>query len=210
MPEYSGKQLVILEAAERLMANNGFDGTSVRDIAQEAGVNLAMISYYFGSKEKLLEAIIVHRISAGGLMMEILLQNKELTPIEKIGALIDSYVERMLLHPYYHKIIIREQIAGDSNPVNSLIIQVKLRNLEIVKKLVAEGIRKKEFNKSVDVPLMMTTIFGTFYQVLSNQTFYRQVWGMEELTEEAFQIQLRKKLKAHLKHILISALTYEV
>ncbi len=46
-----------MNAAEKLFAVNGFDGTSVRDIAQEAGVNVAMISYYFGSKEKLMEAV---------------------------------------------------------------------------------------------------------------------------------------------------------
>ena len=47
----------ILIVAERFFGENGFDGTSIRDIAQKANVNLAMISYYFGSKEKLLEAL---------------------------------------------------------------------------------------------------------------------------------------------------------
>jgi len=56
MEGYSEKQLGILLVAERLFADKGFHGTSVRDIAQEADVNIAMISYYFGSKDKLLEA----------------------------------------------------------------------------------------------------------------------------------------------------------
>ena len=48
----------ILAVAEKLFGDHGFDGTSVRDIAQHANVNLAMISYYFGSKEKMLEALL--------------------------------------------------------------------------------------------------------------------------------------------------------
>ena len=44
-----------MEAAEELFAEKGFSGTSVRDIADAADVNVAMISYYFGSKEKMLE-----------------------------------------------------------------------------------------------------------------------------------------------------------
>ena len=65
----------ILIAAEQLFGERGFDGTSVRDIAQSAGVNLAMISYYFGSKEKLLEALIVFRSEyAYGILEEL---NKE-------------------------------------------------------------------------------------------------------------------------------------
>ena len=46
----------ILEAAEELFAQKGFEGTSVRDLAKKAKVNVAMISYYFGSKEKLFES----------------------------------------------------------------------------------------------------------------------------------------------------------
>ena len=57
----SDKREHILIEAEKLFGERGFDGTSVRDIAQSAGVNLAMISYYFGSKEKLLEALVVFR-----------------------------------------------------------------------------------------------------------------------------------------------------
>lgn len=48
----------ILEAAIRLFARQGYAGTGVRQIAREAGVNLAMVSYYYGAKVKVLEAII--------------------------------------------------------------------------------------------------------------------------------------------------------
>ena len=43
--EYSEKQWQIMESAEQLFAEQGFNGTSVRDIAEKANVNLAMISY---------------------------------------------------------------------------------------------------------------------------------------------------------------------
>jgi AcrR family transcriptional regulator len=46
--EFTEKQLAIITTAERLFSIKGFEGTSVRDIAQEAGINVAMISYYFG------------------------------------------------------------------------------------------------------------------------------------------------------------------
>lgn len=47
----------ILEAAERLFAEQGFAGTSLRSITAEAGVNLAAIHYHFGSKEGLIGAV---------------------------------------------------------------------------------------------------------------------------------------------------------
>lgn len=48
----------ILDAAERLFAERGFDGTSIRDVTTEAGVNLAAVHYHFGSKEDLVREVL--------------------------------------------------------------------------------------------------------------------------------------------------------
>ncbi len=48
----------ILNSAIKLFATNGFDGTSIRDICKDAGVNVCMISYYFGGKKELYQGII--------------------------------------------------------------------------------------------------------------------------------------------------------
>jgi AcrR family transcriptional regulator len=53
----------IMDAAERLFADHGFEGTSIRDIVDAAKVNLAAIHYHFRSKEALLEAVLTRRIS---------------------------------------------------------------------------------------------------------------------------------------------------
>jgi len=74
---FNEKQIQIIEAAEKLFSENGFDGTSVRDIAEEAGVNLAMISYYFGSKEKLMESIFKHRGEHMKLQLESMIRNNQ-------------------------------------------------------------------------------------------------------------------------------------
>jgi AcrR family transcriptional regulator len=52
----------ILDAAERLFAQQGYDRTSLRAITGSAGVNLAAVNYHFGSKEALLEAVIERRL----------------------------------------------------------------------------------------------------------------------------------------------------
>lgn len=50
-------RLRILQAARKLFASQGFEGTTVRQICVEASVNVAMVSYYFGGKDKMFEAI---------------------------------------------------------------------------------------------------------------------------------------------------------
>ena len=48
----------LLKTAARLFASRGTEGVSTRELAGQAGVNLCAISYYFGSKQKLYEAVI--------------------------------------------------------------------------------------------------------------------------------------------------------
>jgi len=58
MIETQGK---ILDTAERLFGNQGYAGTSLRQIIAEAGVNLAAIHYHFGNKEELLDQLVVRK-----------------------------------------------------------------------------------------------------------------------------------------------------
>jgi len=60
MTEMTTKTL-ILDTAEKLFANNGFAGTSLRAIIKEAGVNTASVHYHFGSKEGLIGAVLRRR-----------------------------------------------------------------------------------------------------------------------------------------------------
>ena len=52
----------ILDAAERLFMAHGYDGTSMRQITSEAGVNLAAVNYHFGSKEALIQEVFRRRL----------------------------------------------------------------------------------------------------------------------------------------------------
>jgi AcrR family transcriptional regulator len=56
-PSVDGSKEKLLASAERLFADRGFNGVSVRDIASQAGVNSALVAYYFGNKRGLLSAV---------------------------------------------------------------------------------------------------------------------------------------------------------
>jgi AcrR family transcriptional regulator len=53
----------ILDVSERLFVEHGFEGTSLRMITQQAGVNLAAVNYHFGSKDALFEAVFIRRLA---------------------------------------------------------------------------------------------------------------------------------------------------
>lgn len=207
--EYSEKQIQILQVSERLFASRGFDGTSVRDIAKEADVNVAMISYYFGSKEKLLQALFEQRSETIKLKIESMLADKTLAPLEKVYRLIDTYLEKIFGQQNFHKLMVCMQATDQDQVISAAISGTKRRNHELISKLVQEGQKSGDFKKNIDIPLMMVTLIGTANQLMTTQQFYRELNNMETMPEEEFQKNLRKKLGAHLKTLFKAILTNE-
>lgn len=106
----------ILDEAEALFAEKGYDATSLRMITTNAGANLAAVNYYYGSKEALLEAVYERRI--GRINNERLSQLNKLeaqangkpVPVEK---LVEVFVKPALQ-------IIREDDTGGENFIRLL------------------------------------------------------------------------------------------
>ncbi|HEY0433651.1 MAG TPA: TetR family transcriptional regulator [Chitinophagaceae bacterium] len=207
--DYSEKQIRIMEAAEELFAEKGFDGTSVRDVARDAGVNLAMISYYFGSKEKLMESLFKYRGEFIKMQLESMLQNREMSSLQKFYNLIDSYIERFIKQKCFHKIMTREQMMHLKGTMPRLIHDMKKRNQELVQQLISEGQKKGEFRKNIDVPLMMATLIGTVNHIITTQHYYQKLNNLEDLTDEEFKKHIKKKLSNHLKSLFKAILTYD-
>lgn len=207
--EFSEKQIAIINAAEKLFAEKGFDGASVRDIAQEADVNVAMISYYFGSKEKLMEAVFEERTVNIKIKVENLLQDDNITPLQKVYILIDDYVDKFIHQQLFHKIMMREQMINKQSHIAALIHELKKKNIESIRKLIQEGQKSGAFKRNIDIVLMMATMVGTVSQMLNSQHFYRTVYGLEYITDIEFQKHIRKKLSTHLKNLFKQLITNE-
>jgi AcrR family transcriptional regulator len=171
---------------------------------------VAMISYYFGSKEKLMEAVFEQKTNNIRLKVETLLQDESLTHLKKVNILIDDYVDRFIDQQEFHKIMMREQCLEKDTPVTTFIYELKKRNLALIKKLIQDGQKSGEFRKHIDIMLMMTTLVGTVSQMITSQRFYREVSNLEELPENEFRKYIKKKLAVHLKNLFKLSLTYEI
>ena len=207
--EYSGKQIQIMEAAEELFAEQGFAGTSVRDIAEAADVNLAMISYYFGSKEKLMEAMFQYRGEHFKIQLETILYDKTLSPFQKVEKLIDDYIGRIFKKQCFHKIMVREQMVNNSGFITEQIFQLKQKNQALIKQLIQEGQKKGDFKKNVDISFLMMTLVGTTSQLVTAQHYYKKINGLESLSDNEFEKHIQKKLSNYLKNLFKAILIYE-
>lgn len=195
--------------AENLFAEKGFNGTSVRDIAEKAGINLAMVSYYFGSKEKLLEAIFDYRGEIAKLTLESIVEKPGLSSLEKVYLLVDNYIDKLMLQQCFHKILAREQVMNNTDVTADLIFQMKKRNQEIISRLIQEGQKKGEFRKNIDVAMMMTTLVGTANHLITTKHYYKLLSNHQSLKDEEFNKLIKKRLTNHLKFLLKALLTNE-
>ena len=198
----SDKREDILTVAEELFGEKGFDGTSVRDIAQKAGVNLAMISYYFGSKEKLLEYLIEFRAGYAYGILEELNKDQSLSPWDKIDRLVDFYVDRVLNNLRFHNIMYQEAVSSRSDEIRDRIIGIKMRNLEQITKIITDGQQKKLF-RQVDVAMTVGSIMGTISSYTLSRPYGCQVLALGyDTSDENYRTKLAPRLKAHLKQLL--------
>ncbi len=195
------KRLHILEAAEQLFFEKGFEGTSVRDIATKANVNLAMISYYFGSKEKLFIALVEARAGATHDILNELITDETLEPFEKIDRLVNLYVDKIITNSRFHCIMTTHLPTIQSDEIKNQMTDVKHRTMENIRKIITEGQKKGNFRR-VDIELTVASIMGTISHITSSKPLYYRIYNIEPDNPEVYNKKLVPKLKAHLKQML--------
>jgi AcrR family transcriptional regulator len=207
--EYNDKQKQILVTAERLFSTKGFDGTSVRDIADDAGVNIAMISYYFGSKEKLMEALFAQRTTNIKVKVESLLNDNNSTPFEKVELLAEDIINKIMSKQQFFKIMMCEQVINKNPVIISLINDLKKKNLEEFSKIIKDGQQKGVFNKDIDVFMFVNMIIGSISQTMITIDQYRELNGLKDIPDEQVYEEIKKKLGKNIKVLSKALLSYE-
>ena len=203
--EHIDKRDVILAVAEKLFSEEDFDAVSVRDLAKEANVNVAMISYYFGSKEKLFEALITSRLEESqGNIKDITSRNKPF--IEKMYDIIDYYIDKFAGNVAFQKMINREMSLNSRPHVRELIIKKIKMNKQFTKAMFQEEIDKGNVSPDVDMEMTMMSFFATMYQITGAPHFSCQILEksrVEDLLTPEFRDRIRKYFKSTIKNLLI-------
>jgi AcrR family transcriptional regulator len=206
MTELNEKQTRILLVAEKLFAEKGFDGTSIRDISREAKINIAMVSYYFGSKEKMLEALIISRTSDMRLQLENI-QKLELSPAEKVDRLIELYIQRVNRNRCMYQIIHFELSSKKRDLRLSDFNDMKKRNLETLTTIINEGQEKGVFRKDVRIELIPTTIIGTYFQFQMSRSMFEEILNLR--TDRDYDHFVKNELTQHIKQLIKALLKNE-
>ncbi len=115
----------ILQAATKVFERDGYAGARMQVIADEAGMNKALLHYYFRSKEKLFSKIFLEKYNKFFSTLSIL-ADQEMDFFEKIDKVIDSYMEMLIQNP----------------EMPSMLINTITHHPELIQKLNTEGAQK--------------------------------------------------------------------
>lgn len=140
----------IKEAAKKLFTLKGFADTKTREIAEEAGINLALLNYYFRSKQKLYDIIMEENMSSFKTGLSELFADTKLDVYKKIEKLATYYIDEFIAHrdlpmfvvsTIYTKASKEPQIDNDEisasrkifvNQIKELIAQKKIKPIHPV------------------------------------------------------------------------------
>jgi len=168
MPKNGGTYKKILLSAEKVFAEKGYDGAGMREIADTAKVNKAMLFYYFKSKEKLYSAIITE---AHKEMNEKISKVVDMNAAagEKIQKLAEIFTNLLFKRQDLFRIALREMSEFKEKTKFSGREHV-MSTIDGMAKIINEGVKNKEF-REID-PLTATFAFFGFIKTLFAQRFF--------------------------------------
>ncbi|MEO5642061.1 MAG: TetR/AcrR family transcriptional regulator [Bacteroidia bacterium] len=108
----------IKEAARRLFTQKGFEAVKTRDIAAEAGINLALLNYYFRSKQKLFDVIMMENVRQFVQGVAVILSDVDVPLYAKMEKLVGHYIDMLCATPDLAFFIFNQmRIAGHNDGI---------------------------------------------------------------------------------------------
>jgi TetR/AcrR family fatty acid metabolism transcriptional regulator len=174
------KRRVILDAAVRVFARQGFHACRVSDIADEAGVAYGLVYHYFTSKDEVLDTLFLERWN---VMLE-MIREVDAQPIgvrEKLEAIVSFIVDSYRHDPELMKVIIVEVTRAANSFGQTHIGQIR-QAYELIGGIVTKAQAEGSFKPEIEARFAAMAFYGAIEQLLTGWIF-----GLLPQTEEHFE-----------------------
>jgi AcrR family transcriptional regulator len=188
----------IFNAARIVFQKKGFAGARMQEIADEAGINKAMLHYCFKTKQLLFEAVFMNAFLQIAPQINTIFNSDE-TVFEKIKQFTHSYISFVIVNPFLPPFVIQEM---NNNPefVKSFFKNKNTPNpsllIEQIKKEIEEGIIKPINPKQLVLDIFAMTIFPFAAHMM--------VKGLLQVSESEFNDMMEKRKTSIAEQIINS------
>ncbi|WP_343328214.1 TetR/AcrR family transcriptional regulator [Polaribacter staleyi] len=190
---------LILEAAKSIFQTKGMDGARMQEIADKAGINKAMLHYYYRNKQLLFEAVFKNAFSLLAPQLNTIL-NDDSTIEEKVINFSSNYISFIAEHPYLPNFIIQEL---NRNP--DFILKMKesngFPNLKKFKKQVEREVEKGNIKKIKAAQLFINILALNVFPFIGKPL----IKSLISVDEEGFQ-QLIEERKTAVADFIINSI----
>ncbi len=168
-PAPADKRRLILDAAVRVFARQGFHTCRVSDIADEAGVAYGLVYHYFSSKEEILDTLFLERWD---LMLAAISEadRREPSPRDKLRAIAGFIIDSYRHDPDLMKVIIVE-VTRAANTFGRTHLGKIREAYDQIAAIVARAQADGSFRPEIDPPLAALAFYGLIEQVLTSWIF---------------------------------------
>ncbi|MBD1421170.1 TetR/AcrR family transcriptional regulator [Sphingobacterium chuzhouense] len=168
----------IIQAASKVFTQKGYVATRTRDIAEEAGINLALLNYYFRSKEKLFQLIMAEKLQLLFSVILPIINNDDLTLEEKVETLVENYINLLVDNPDLPLFVLGEIKANPEGFKDRLQIRKLLQNSSFIRQL-------RERRPNIEPVQFITSLLGmTVFPFIAKQILFADDKSFKILMEE--------------------------
>lgn len=200
--EKTDKKDHILEVAEKVFSEHGFDGASTRMISGEANVNMAMLNYYFGSKEGLFIAVVERKITSFQDILKDISGDGSKTCWDKIENYIELYGDKVVTNNCFQKLLYREMGINRRSDLSDKLRSILMVNVNALDTIIKEGVDSGEFRKDVDVTMVIATLYGTKNYIINTPLMSSVMLGFDVQDEKLMNDVLKPRIKSYMKNLL--------
>lgn len=172
----------LLTAAHELMAEKGYPRVTLREVAERAGVQPALVNYHFGGKDGLLRSVVA---SVAGKMLSRIEQtvSGEGTPEERIRELVHGVVQAITAAPYAPRLIAEQVLFADGGVIEEFVEDFARPNLAAIGSLLDDG-REMGRLRAVDSRFLVPAMVGACIFFFLGSPIIRRLYGIEEIGAE--------------------------
>ena len=197
-PTLSTQEKIIL-AARKVFLKKGMEGARMQEIADEAGINKAMLHYYFRSKDKLFEFIFRETVSKLFPHFESVLDsNKDI--FEKIRQVVKGYIDIIAENPFLPLFVMNAINKDAGVSIKQMLIEQKpkffLRFVQEIEKAVRKGQIKKVNASGILINLLSMCAFPFIAKPM--------ISGLLDINEKNYALLIEKR-KTEVADFIISA-----
>ena len=187
----------IIDAAERIFFNKGFEHATMNDVAEEAELSKGALYLYFHSKNELCMAILQRSLLILKGIFELLRDNNDQTGIEKFPKLAELFINFTRQYPNHYNSLLSYREHRENCPATGKIIKSTIEENQninnIISDIIKAGQADKTIKKDIDADKLSLALWGNFTGIMPSSILSEKVmpdFNPEAIIEYHFELLL--------------------